>query len=317
VSPWAGRLPGGSIRVRPCRPADCRALEELGHPPGVAQALSGPLLRRLEWALRGTAALGLLAEDAATFSPVGSVQFVRSRRDPATWMFNHWRVAPARRRAGIGRLLLARGAGTLRGLARLYSYVEWGNEGSIAAHLRLGFAASGTLSGEASLGALSTIGGPAPAPRLRPVPWSQTPGLFEVYRRAMGEIWLRLFPGLGPGCFLAPWGAAGRPRRRLWNAIDRLRTRVFVVECGPERAAFLVRGPDAVTLYVDPAACEAGLLARVANRLLAQGAPRELILEIRGLSPDLLARPGPIAARFLMGMEDAGRLRASPDGRAG
>ena len=267
----------------------------------MAQALSSPLPRRLEWAVSGTAALGLVAEDSATGALLGSVQFVRSRRDAACWMFGHWRVAPALRRRGVGRLLLERGTDLLPGASRLYSYVDWGNEGSIAAHLRLGFEAAPEIRGAAALGALSTIGAPAPALRLTPVPRGAAADLFPVYRRAMGGLWLRLFPRLDAGNFLAPWGRSADPRRLLPNLVVRFLTRLWAVGPRTALAGLLAWNPASITLFLDPATCDAALLARVAIQALGLGASRERLLELRGLSREVLARPGPIMAQILMG----------------
>jgi hypothetical protein len=275
----------------------------------VAQALCSPPLRRLEWALAGTAARGLLAEDAVTGEVLGSVQFVRSRRDSATWIFGHWRVAAALRRAGVGRHLLQRGAGLLPGARRLYSYVDWGNEGSIAAHRRLGFEAAPQIRGAAALGALSTIGAPAPSLRLRPLPAAAAADLFPIYRRAMGDLWLRLFPRLDARTYLRPWGRGADPRRLLANALARLRTRLWTVGPGREAAGVLAWGPSSITLFLDPAACDAGLLARVAIQALGLGAARHRILEMRGLTREVVTRPGPIDARILMGLPRIEALR--------
>jgi GNAT superfamily N-acetyltransferase len=276
----------------------------------VAQALSSPLPRRLEWALSGTAALGLVAEDAATGALLGSVQFVRSRRDAATWMFGHWRVAPALRRKGVGRLLLERGTDLLPAASRLYSYVDWGNEGSIAAHLKLGFEAAPEVRGAAALGALSTIGAAAPALRLTPVPRGAAAGLFPVYRRAMGGLWLRLFPRLDAGNFLAPWGRSADPRRLLPNLMLRFLTRLWAVGPGTAPAGLLAWDQASITLFLDPAACDAALLARVAIQVLGLGAPRERLLEMRGLSRDVVSRSGPIMSQVLMGKTEIGALRS-------
>src|SRR5262245_40130143 len=146
------------VVVRRVRPADRDAIEGLGHPPPIPSLLCPTRPVRIAWRLLGTRAVTVVAEDVRTGSLLGTVQFVRSRRNPDTWMFGHWRVAAQRRRAGIGRRLLVEGRRLASGVGRLYSYVEWGNEVSMAAHERLGFEAGETLLGRAPLGALSTIG---------------------------------------------------------------------------------------------------------------------------------------------------------------
>src|SRR5439155_203040 len=125
---------------------------------------------------------------------LGGVQFVRSSIDHATWMFGHWRVAPARRREGIGRRLLSEGSRFLPGIGRLYSYIDWGNEVSVLAHERLGFEACPLARGSALLGALSTVGPSAPALGFEPRRRSDWPALFDLYRKAAGPIWFGLFP---------------------------------------------------------------------------------------------------------------------------
>ena len=176
----------------------------LGHPPGVVDILCPPLARRIGWGLRGTLSRTALALDGRPGGILGSVQFLRSRRDRGTWMFGHWRVAAGRRREGIGRRLLREGAGLLPDGTRLYSYVDWGNEASLAAHERCGFEAGRTLHGSAPLSVLTTIGAATPALRLEPAGWRNPSLLFGLYARSMGSLWFRLFPGLRPRRFLAP-----------------------------------------------------------------------------------------------------------------
>jgi len=157
------------IVVRVCGADDRVALERLGHPPAVAAILCPSPARRLAWRLSGTRAVSVVARERGTGGVLGCVQFLRSRRSRETWMFGHWRVAAASRRRGIGRRLLREGIRQLPDARRLYSYVEWDNEGSQEAHARLGFEAGRTLRGSATLGALTTVGAATPALRLDPV----------------------------------------------------------------------------------------------------------------------------------------------------
>jgi hypothetical protein len=285
----AGERQGGAVRVRFSRRADRVALLKLGHPPGAEEILAPSISGRLRWFLNGTLACGLVAEDATTGTVVGSVHFVRSRRDPATWVFGLWRVAAARRREGIGRLLLREGARVVPGMRRLYSYVDWGNEASILAHQRLGFEAAPEIQGKAGLGALTTIGPAAPAVRLEPAAGAGRAALFDLYARAIGPLWLRLFPGHTPRSRGSGWGA--------WWVRD-----------GERAAGFVRLRGRSVTLYTDPAACDPGLLARAAAQIAALGVPREQEIDLRGLPRELAARPGPITPRILMGMVDVTAL---------
>jgi GNAT superfamily N-acetyltransferase len=288
-----GRLNGavaGALRVRGCRAGDREGLWAIGHPPGVPAVMApGPLLR-LRWFLSGTCALGFVAEEGGAV--VGSVHFVRDRRDPATWMFGHWRVAAARRRAGVGAFLLREAARRIPGLRRLYSHVDWGNEASLAAHERLGFERAPEIQGRAPLGGLAGLGPPAPPARLEPVRPGDWPALFPWYARAMGDLWLRLFPDHSPAAAARP----GRGGRAYW------------VRTEEGAAGFLLERPRGLTLYLEPARCSGTLLARCAGRLLAEGRPGTAEIDLRGLSRDLVARPGPIVAQVLMAMPDASRL---------
>ena len=267
----------------------------LGHPPGVVDILCPPLARRIGWGLRGTLSRTALALDGRPGGILGSVQFLRSRRDRGTWMFGHWRVAAGRRREGIGRRLLREGAGLLPDGTRLYSYVDWGNEASLAAHERCGFEAGRTLHGSAPLSVLTTIGAATPALRLEPAGWRNPSLLFGLYARSMGSLWFRLFPGLRPRRFLAPRIASFRV---VLLAMARDAERAG----GP--AGLVVWEGESLTFFADPAACDAALLARVALQLTALGARREATLDLRGLPRTFLARPGPIALQVLMGMPD-------------
>jgi hypothetical protein len=277
----------------------------LGHPPGVVDILCPPLARRIGWGLRGTLSRTALALEGRPGGVLGSVQFLRSRRDRGTWMFGHWRIAAGRRREGIGRRLLREGAGLLPAGARLYSYVDWGNEASLAAHERCGFEAGRTLHGSAPLSVLTTIGAATPALRLEPAGWRDRSLLFGLYARSMGSLWFRLFPGLRARRFL-PLRVAGFRVVLLAKARDAERYG------GPAEAGGGPLGPsglvvwerESLTFFADPAACDAALLARVALQLTALGARREAILDLRGLPRTFLARPGPIALQVLMGMPD-------------
>ena len=59
-----------------------------------------------------------------------------------------------------------------------------------------------------------------------------------------------------------------------------------------------------MTFFAEPGICDAGLLARVALQILAQGTPREQEIELRGLPRSLGERPGPIALQALMAISD-------------
>lgn len=278
--------------VRACRTGDRPAILRLGHPPAVGDILCPHRARRIVWRLRGTRSVAAIAVEKETGAALGSIQFLRSRRDPGTWLFGHWRVAAGRRREGIGRRLLHEGARLLPAGARFYSYVDWGNEASIAAHERCGFEAGRTLHGSAPLGALSTIGAATPALRLEPAGRGDHSVRFGLYARAMGSLWMRLFPRLRPRNFLA--GRFGGFRLAL----------VATARSAVRPAGFVLWEGDALTFFADPEACDAALLARVALQLVALGAGREATLELRGLPRSLAARPGPILAQILMGMPD-------------
>ena len=307
----AGGLPGRSrTLIRLCRPADRASIERLGHEPHVADILCPKSARRLAWRLVGTRAVAVLAEEVGTGAVIGSVQFVRSRRSSDTWMFGHWRVAAARRRQGIGRRILVEGAGLLPQVARLYSYVDWDNDASIAAHERLGFEAGRTLWGKAPLGVLTTVGPATPALRLEPVGARDWPVLFAIYARAMGCLWLRLFPGLGPGNFLG--GTLGGLRAGVvavvrglpgvaWSTTD---PRAGTTSPDRSVAGFVLWEGEAVTLFADPAVCDHAFLARAALQAIARGARRDLEIGLRGLPRSLPVRPGPIRFQAVMGMPD-------------
>lgn len=300
-----GRSRGERVEIRPCRPSDRSALLGLGHPPGVVDILCPPLARRIGWRLRGTLSRSATAIEGGTGRILASVQFLRSRRDRGTWMFGHWRVAAGRRREGIGRRVLREGASFLPAGARLYSYVDWGNEASLAAHERCGFEAGLTLYGSAPLSVLTTIGAATPALRLEPAGWRDPSVLFGLYARAMGSLWFRLFPGLRSRRFLRPRLAGFRVALLAMVPDAGRASGPAAAGRGPSRPAGLVVWEgEALTLYADPAACDAALLARVALQLTALGARREAGLEIRGLPRTFLARSGPIALQVLMGMPD-------------
>jgi len=293
------------VEIRLCRSSDRSALMRLGHPPGIVDILCPPLARRIGWGVKGTLSRTALAVEGRPEGILGSVQFLRSRRDRRTWMFGHWRVAPGHRREGIGRRILREGAALLPAGARLYSYVDWGNEASLAAHERCGFEAGRTLQGSAPLSVLTTIGAATPALRLEPAGWRNRSIHFGLYARSMGSLWFRLFPGLRPRRFLPP-RVAGFRVVLLAMARDAERSG------GPAEAGRVPLGAtglvvwerESLTLFADPAACDAALVARVALQLTALGARRETTLELRGLPRTFLARPGPIALRVLMGMPD-------------
>ena len=239
--------------------------------------------------------MSVVAEETATRLLLGAVQFIQTARRPGTWMFGHWRVAVGRRRQGVGRRLLQEGVRLLPAARRLYSYVDWGNEPSMAAHERCGFEAGRSLFGSAPLGLLSTIGPATPAVRLEPVGRHDWPSLFGLYARAMGSVWLRLEPGLGPRSFLG-------------GGLSGLRVALIAIVRGPGRepraSGFVLWEGARVTFFADPDLCDAALLARVALQIIALGGRRESTLEIRGLPAGLMERPGPVSAQVLMGMPD-------------
>jgi len=300
------------IRVRICRPGDRAALLALGHPPGVTQAFCPSLLRRFEWWLAGNRIVNQVAVEGADERVVGSVQLIRTRRDPRTWLFGHWRVPGPRRRQGLGRLLLAEALRQVPEISRLYSFVDWGNDISTLAHERLGFRRSAELRGSAPLGALSTIGAAAPAVRLTRVRRGESAGLFALYSRAMGEGWLSLFPRLGPHNFLdssagemVPWLV------RAARVIQRP-TGLYRVDAGGVLRGFVRRDGPTLELFADPDSCDASLLARVALRLMDLGEDRETRLLLRGLTREIVSRPGPIDALLLMVLGDRTRLNGAP-----
>ena len=297
--------------VRACRTGDRAALMRLGHPPAVGDILSPRRARRIAWRLLGTRSVAAMAVEKDTGAALGSIQFLRSRRDRNTWLFGHWRVAAGRRREGIGRRLLREGARLLPAGARLYSYVDWGNEASIAAHERCGFEAGRTLHGSAPLGVLSTIGAPTPALRLEPARPGDRPVLFGLYARAMGSLWLRLFPRLRPRNYATARFAGYRLALLAHSrVVDRAGGAGRAGGSGrpapgdSQPAGFVLWEGDALTFFADPEVCDAALLARVALQLVALGAGREATLELRGLPRALAARPGAILAQILMGMPD-------------
>jgi L-amino acid N-acyltransferase YncA len=301
---------GEGVRVRLCRPADRGSIERLGHPPSVAGMLCPPPARRIAWRLLGTRAVAVLAEEAGTGAVIGSAQFVRQHRSPGTWIFGHWRVAAGRRRQGIGRRILAEGMRRLPEVTRLYSHVEIDNDASIEAHKRLGFEVGRTLWGSAPLGVLSTIGPATPALRLEPAGARDWPVLFAIYARAMGSLWLRLFPSLGPRTFLGGTrgglraGAVAVARGGQGAGSDARAPGAKAISGDRSVAGYLVWESSAVTLFAEPDACDQALLARVALQVLAQGARRDLEIGLRGLPRSLAVRPGTIVLQELMGMPD-------------
>jgi hypothetical protein len=304
----AGEPAGEEALIRVCRPRDRALIERLGHPTAIADMFCPPRLRRILWRLVGTRAVSLLAQETGTGSVLGSVQFVRSRRSPDTWMFGHWRTLAGRRRQGWGRRILAEGLRLLPQIRRLYSLVDAANEASIAAHRRLGFEAGRALWGSAPLGLLSTVGPATPALRLEPVAGRDWPLVFAIYARSMGSLWLRLFPGLGQQSFLGEQRGGLRAgviavARGLSGSVA-LSVRAGRTSADGPAAGFVLWEGAAVTLFADPERCDQAFLARVALQLLAQGARRDREVELRGLPRDLEERPGPIRLRTLMAMPD-------------
>lgn len=297
--------PGPRLEIRFCRAGDREGIQRLGHPPAVGEILCPPIARRIVWRARGTLSRSVVAVDLRTRALLGCVQFLRSRRDRETWLFGYWRVAAGRRREGIGRAILRDGLSLLPAGARLYSYVDWGNEVSIAAHERCGFEAGRTLLGSAPLSVLSTIGPATPAMRLEPAGFGDSSVVFGLYARAMGSLWFRLFPRLRPGRFLPRRFAGFRVvLLAMSRDAERAAGRSGDGHAGSGPVGLVVWEGESLTLFVDPAACDAALLARVALQLTALGARRESTLEIRGLPRTFLVRPGPIDVQVLMGMPD-------------
>ena len=297
--------PGPRLEIRFGRAGDREGLQRLGHPPALVDILLPPLARRIGWRARGTLSRSVVAVDVRTRAVLGCVQFLRSRRDRATWLFGHWRVAAGRRREGIGRRILRDGSSLLPPGARLYSYVEWGNEASIAAHERCGFEAGRTLLGSAPLSLLTTIGPATPALRLEAAGWGDSSVMFDLYARAMGSLWFRLFPRLRARRFLPRRLAGFRVALlAMTRNAERAGGRPESGRGSPGPAGLVVWEGESLTLFVDPAACDAAFLARVALQLTALGARRESTLEIRGLPRTFLVRPGPIEVQVLMGMPD-------------
>jgi hypothetical protein len=283
----------------------------LGHPPGVAAILCPRLPERLLRAATGLHASTFVAADPRGGPVVGCIQFVRARVDTGTWLFGYWRVAPGRRRAGIGSRLIVEGIRRLPGVRRLYSFVDWGNEPSIRAQIRLGFELSEEVFASAPLGLLAGIGPSAPGPRIRRAGPGDRRRVDDLYRRAMGPVWERLFPPGRAAFSMALGGGLEGPVAPLLRALRDGRAGISLVDSGGGTPAFLVLrgGAAAATLFVDPPACDPALLSRVAARLLAEGIPRDLELGLRGVRRRLLESPGPITARLLMGLPEASRLR--------
>lgn len=305
----------GEVRVRRSTPSDRRDLVALGHPHDIARTCAPAILTRIAWLLTATWAQAFVAEEIATRGILASVQFVLVAPRDGVWIFGYWRVSPAHRRRGLGGLVLREGARLLGDVRRLYSYVERGNGASIRAHERLGFEASPVLRGSALLGELSTIGPAAPPVRLRPVPAEGRPSLFPLYARAMGATWMRLFPGISPRNFLEREDRTGGGG--LVRAPRRGRMRVWSVHRGEAPAGFVRWRRSEIVLYLDPAACSAGILSQVAMQVMALGASREHRIELRGLQAEVAPPTGPITAQVLMGLPDAKRLgAATPDGPA-
>lgn len=278
----------GPIRVRLCKAADRGALLQLGHPAGVPPVLAPPIGLRLRWFLGGTLAVGFVAERAGGGGLLGSIHFVRDRLDPDTWMFGHWRVLPAHRRSGIGRVLLREGIGRLPGVRRLYSHVDWGNDVSVQAHQHLGFEAAQELQGMATLSTVATLGPPAPAVRLRPLD-RRDPEAGRLYARAMGDLWMRMVSGR--------------------SIALRLSGRLFLAEdAGVPVAMVRIQG-GVVWVFMVPEVCSTPMLSRLAVPIRGQGVPPEASVALRGLTRAFVARGGPIITQVLMGIGDSRQLR--------
>jgi hypothetical protein len=296
------------MRIRECQRSDRRSLEHLGHLPDVIETLCPTPFTRLAWALSGMKVRSFVLEKPASGMLPGSVQFVRSRIDSATWMFGHWRVSPEGRGQGAGGALLRGALRYLSGATRLYSLIEAENDASLLAHERLGFNRSNLQFGGGPLGFLSTIGPPAPAVQLVRAAGGGRQELFALYQSAMGSLWGRLFPGLAATRFL--YAAAEPPDpAHPGHPAATIPDSVMLVHDGEEHPAFVVRIRRRTFLFCNPERCNAGLVARVASRLLALGAGRDEWLAVRGLPGPLGRRPGPIRSWILMGTADLKRLR--------
>lgn len=296
------------MRIRECQRSDRQSLDHLGHLPDAIETLCPSLYTRVAWAIRHTRVRSFVIEDPASETPVGSVQFVRSRIDRGTWMFGHWRVAPEQRGRGIGGALLRGALARIAGVTRLYSLIEAENEASLLAHERLGFERSDRHIGGGPLGFLSTIGPPTPAARLERVARGDRPALFGLYQSAMGSLWGRLFPGLASTRFLHAADEPPDPAHPGHPAAT-IPDSVMLVHDSDERPAFLVRSGRRTSLFGNPDRCDAGLLARIASRLLALGAGRDEWLALRGVPGPLGRKPHPIRSWILMGTTNLGRLR--------
>ncbi len=294
--------------IRQGRRKDRPALGALGHPPDVLDVLCPAIPTRLAWSANGVRARTFVALEEGAPDLLGSVQLVRSRLDRSTWMFGHWRVATARRGAGIGRHLLQAALTLVPEVRRLYSLVEAGNAPSARAHAGLDFQPAAERLGTVPLGVLTTMGPPAPAVRLEKIVRRDHARLFEVYRQAMGPVWMALFPGLSAGRFvhatiepLESNPSTPPPRNR--------RLTMFEVYADGGRHAFVARRPGRLQLFVEPAYCDAGLLSRVAGALVARGFDRSEEVAIRGLPGPLVRQGGPIRVWTLMGAPDTTALR--------
>jgi hypothetical protein len=297
------------MRIRQSHRDDRRSLEILGHPPEAIETLCPTYLTRLAWAIRRIRVRSFVLENPASGTLVGSVQFVRSRIDRRTWMFGHWRVSPGQRGRGAGGAVLRGALARIAGAAHLYSLIEAHNELSIRAHERLGFERSTNHCGGGPLGFLSTIGPPAPSVRLLPATGADLQELFELYRRSMGSLWGRLFPGLAAPRFLHAADEPPDPAHPGHPAAT-IPQRVMLVDDADEHPAFVVRSGRRTSLFCNPERCDAALLARVASRLLALGAGRDEWLALRGLPEPLGPRSGPIKSWLVMGTTDLGGLRS-------
>jgi len=311
-------VPGGSssimggreaLGIRECGANDRRALERLGHLPEAIATLCPTLYTRLAWAIHRTRVRSFVLDDRRSGALVGSVQFVRSRIDRHTWMFGHWRVSPDERGRGTGGELLRGALQRMAGVARLYSLIEPQNRRSIHAHERLGFERSSNHCGGGPLGFLSTIGPPSPAIGLSRAGRGDREQLFELYQRAMGPLWRRLFPALTAGRFLRAAGDEPPDPAHPGGAAASIRGDAMLVSDAGEYPAFIARGGRRLCLFCDPARCDGALVARVAGALLALGAARDQWLTLRGLPGPLGRRPGPIRNWIVMGTTDVTRLR--------
>lgn len=143
----------GDVSVRAARPRDVAALVRMRRalwPDGSAAEHRSELVRF--FAGRSRNSLGILiaetrARRVVGFAEVSIRPYAENCRTDRVGFLEGWWVDPARRRRGVGRLLVE----AAEAWARRRRCVEFasdslpGNRGSIAAHRALGFADAGTI----------------------------------------------------------------------------------------------------------------------------------------------------------------------------